>query len=117
MQYSHCVAGTSEIHDGKTNGGLEMTLMSFVVLLGISIVVTSVLHIGLKVRVRSDVMSFVATTVWAYVGAWLSMSMFGTWLPEIGHGGVAIIPAVLGSAAIIVVAVDFVKTLNAGRSA
>ena len=116
MQYSHCVAGTSEIHFGKIKGGLEMTLLSFVVLLGISIVVTSVLHIGLKVRVRSDVMSFVATTVWAYVGAWLSMSMFGTWLPEIGYGGVAIIPAVLGSAAIIVVAVDFVKTLNAGRS-
>ena len=94
-----------------------MTLMSFVVLLAISILVSVVLHYGLKVRIRSDATSFVATTVWAYVGAWLSMSMLGTWLPEIGYGGVAIIPAVLGSAAIIVVAVDFVKTLNAGRGA
>ncbi len=94
-----------------------MTLMSFVVLLIISAVVAAVLHYGLKLHISSDALSFIATTIWAYAGAWLSMHVFGMWLPEIGYGGVAIVPAALGSAAIIVVLVDFVKTLNAGRGA
>ena len=94
-----------------------MTFTGFIVLLVISLVVSAVLHYALKFYIRGDLQSFAAKVVWSYVGGWLGGSLFGNWFEQIAYGGVAIIPAVLGSAAILLVLVDAVKTFNATKAA
>ena len=94
-----------------------MTFTGFIVLLVISLVVSAVLHYVLKLYIRRDLQSFVAKVVWSYVGAWLGGPLFGNWFAEVAYGGVAIIPAALGSVAILLVLVDMVKTFNAAKTA
>jgi uncharacterized membrane protein YeaQ/YmgE (transglycosylase-associated protein family) len=91
-----------------------MPLGGFAMLLVIAIVVAAVLHYGLKFYVRNDLVSVLGKIIVAYVGAWLGTPLFGFWGPV--YGANAIVPAVLGALASLVLAIDLVRTLNAAKA-
>ncbi len=84
-----------------------MGFEGFLTLLVISVVVSAVLHYGLKFYVTAGTWSFVAKCVVGYVGAILGAYFFGSWGPS--FGGVNIIPAILGSAAMLIIVIDVAK--------
>lgn len=85
-----------------------MPIGGFVVLLVIALVVAAALHYGAKLYVRPDALSFVAKIIWAYIGAWMGTPVFGIWGPVFAAN--ALIPALLGALAILIVAVDLGRT-------
>ena len=72
-----------------------------------------ILHYGVKYYVTAGTWSFVSKCVIGYVGALLGATFFGSWGP--GYGDVHIIPAILGSAALLIFVIDVLKIL-AGRT-
>ncbi len=91
---------------------LGMNFMSFLTLLVISVVVSAVLHFGLKYYVTADIWSFCSKVVVGWLGAWLGSPVFGYWFPDVAVDGVFVIPAILGALAMIVVAVDIAKMFS-----
>jgi len=90
-----------------------MGFEGFLTLLVISVVVSAVLHYGLKFYVTAGTWSFVSKCVIGYFGATLGAYFFGSW--GYSFGEVSIFPAVLGSAAMLIFVIDVVKIL-AGRT-
>ena len=90
--------------------------LSFLSLLIISVVVSAILHYGVKYYVTPGPWSFCSKVVVGYIGAWLGTPVFGKWWDGISYGDVFIIPAILGSLALIVVCVDVAK-MSMGSSA
>ena len=82
----------------------------FLVNLLIALVVATVLHFALEVRVRGGTLSYLSSLVLAWLGAWLGPPVFGNWFPGLETAGVHWIPALLGSCALLILAVDAVKT-------
>ncbi len=95
---------------------LGMDFQSFLILLIISIVVCAILHYGCKYYATPGLWSFCSKVVVGYIGAWLGTPVFGNWFSGLNIGAVYYIPAILGSAAMVIVAVDVVKTCSAGPS-
>ena len=93
-----------------------MDFISFAVLLVISIVVSGVLHYGLKYYVSEDKWSFIAKIMWGYLGAWLAPHLLGEWFEGAVVGDVHIIPAILGAAGIVILGTDLFKSLAAANS-
>jgi uncharacterized membrane protein YeaQ/YmgE (transglycosylase-associated protein family) len=89
-----------------------MSFISFIILLVISIVVSAVLHFLLKYYVRPGINSFISKVVFGWIGAWLGTPFFGHWFEGLKYEGIYIIPAILGSLAILIVLIDFVKSLK-----
>jgi len=89
---------------------IGIDFVSFLILLVISIVVSAVVHYGFKFYVRSGLSSFLSKIVIGWVGGWLGSPVFGYWWPGLNYQQVYIVPAILGSLAALVFAVDFVKT-------
>jgi uncharacterized membrane protein YeaQ/YmgE (transglycosylase-associated protein family) len=89
---------------------IGMDFVSFLILLVISVVVALIVHYGLRVRVRTGFISFLGSVVWGRVGAWLGSPVFGHW--AFNYEEVYIIPAILGSFALLVLMVDLVKTMK-----
>lgn len=87
-----------------------MDFMTFLVLLIISAIVSGVMHYGLHYYVTPGPDSFVSKVVVGWVGALLGTRMLGQWWESLSYGDVYFIPALLGSAAVLVFAVDFVKS-------
>ncbi len=90
---------------------IGMDFVGFLILLLISVVVSLILHYFLKVRVRTGLVSFFGTVVWGWIGAWLGSPVLGHW--AFSYQEVYIIPAILGSAALLVLMIDLVKTFKA----
>ncbi len=88
-----------------------MPIGGFLLLLVIALVVAAALHYGAKLYVRNDPLSFAAKVIWAYVGGWLGTPVFGAWGPIFAAN--AVIPAILGALAILIVAVDVARTFGA----
>ena len=92
-----------------------MDFLGFLILLVISVVVSFVLHFPLKYHVNPGMWSFASKVVIGWIGGWLGTPVFGSWFPGLGYfpgssgEEVFIIPAILGCAAMIVVAVDVFK--------
>jgi len=84
-----------------------MGFEGFLALLVISVIVSGILHYGVKFYVTTGTWSFVAKCVVGYVGAMFGAYFFGSW--GYSFGGVSIIPAILGSAAILIVIIDVAK--------
>jgi len=84
-----------------------MGFEGFLTLLVISVVVSGILHYGVKYYVTAGTWSFVAKCIVGYVGALLGAYFFGSW--GYSFGGVNIIPAILGSAAMLIILIDVVK--------
>jgi uncharacterized membrane protein YeaQ/YmgE (transglycosylase-associated protein family) len=53
--------------------------------------------------------SFCSKVVVGWVGAWLGSPVFGHWFPGLNYQQVYYIPAIVGSLALLVLAIDFVK--------
>ncbi|MDX2223275.1 MAG: hypothetical protein SFV21_11025 [Rhodospirillaceae bacterium] len=93
-----------------------MAFDSFLVMLVIAVVVAAVMHYGLKLYIRNDLQSFIAKIAVAFLGARVGELIFGDWFARATYSDVALIPAALGAAAVLFVAVDIIKTLQAARS-
>jgi len=91
-----------------------MDFVSFLILLVISVVVSAILHFGLRYYVTPGLWSFCSKIIVGWLGAWIGTPVFGSWFPGVQYQQIYYIPAVLGSAAAIVVAVDLIKMLSGG---
>lgn len=90
---------------------IGMCFSSFIILLVISIVVSTILHFGVKMYITPGVASFLSKVTIGWIGAWLGSPVLGHWWEGLAYGQVYIIPAILGSFALQILAVDAVKTL------
>ena len=89
---------------------IEMDFISFIILLIISILVSGVLHFLLKVYIIPGWRSYFSKVLIGWVGAWFGSPVFGYWWQGLNYKEVYIVPAILGSLAILIFAVDFIKT-------
>ncbi len=89
----------------------DLNFVGFLTLLIVSVVVSAVLHYGFKYYVSPGVWSFASKIVVGWIGAWLGTPIFGAWWAGIAVGPVFIIPAILGSLAILILAVDVAKMM------
>ena len=89
---------------------IGMDLLSFLILLVIGIVVAAILHYGFRFYVISGRSSFLCKVVIGWLGAWLGSPVFGHWLEGLRYESVYYIPAVLGSLALVLLAVDMGKS-------
>lgn len=87
-----------------------MSFISFLILLVISIVVSAILHFGFKYYVRPGINSFISKIIFGWIGAWLGTPVFGKWFEGLNYEEVYIIPAILGSFAILILLIDWVKS-------
>lgn len=92
---------------------IGMTFVSFIILLGISIVVSFVLHYLLKFFLRPGWISFSSKVILGWIGAWLGTPVFGRWFEGVNYQNVFIIPAILGCLAFLVIMTDLVKSFKA----
>ncbi len=91
---------------------IGMDFISFLILLVISAVVSGVIHYGLNFYVTQGLGSFCSKIVVGWVGAWLGTPVLGHWFAGVQYQNVYIIPAVIGAAALLVVAVDIGQMLK-----
>jgi len=89
---------------------IGMSFVSFLILLIISVVVSAVLHFVLKMYIVSGWRSYISKVCIGWVGAWIGSPVLGYWW--FGYEQVYIIPAILSCFAILIVAVDVVKTCS-----
>ena len=92
---------------------IGMNFISFIILLGISLVVSVIMHFVFKYYVRPGWNSFVSKVIFGWIGAWLGSPVFGHWFDAVKYENVYIIPAILGSIAILILATDIVKSVKA----
>jgi len=88
---------------------IGIDFIGFAILLVISLAVSSSLHFGFEHYVTPGYWSFTAKVVVGYVGAWIGSAVIGNWphkYPQLHHGDIWYIPAIIGAAALIIVAVD-----------
>ena len=90
---------------------IGMDFICFLILLVISVVVSAILHFALKFHVVPGTASFLSKIVLGWIGAWLGSPVLGHWWEGLSYGGIYFVPAILGSLAVLVLAVDAVHTL------
>lgn len=88
---------------------IGMDFVSFLILLVISVVVSGILHFGFKYYVNAGMWSYCSKIVVGWVGAWLGSPVLGHWWPGVAYDSVYIIPAILGSLGLLVVAIDLAR--------
>lgn len=91
---------------------IGMDFVSFIILLIISIVVSAVLHFVFKYYIRPGIISFISKVIFGWIGAWLGSPVFGYWFEGVNYEKVYIIPAVLGSLALLVILIDCIKSVK-----
>ena len=91
---------------------IGMDFISFLILLIISIVVSGALHFGLKYYIMPGWGSYVSKVIIGWFGAWLGSPVFGYWWQGLNYKDVYIVPAILGSLALVAFAVDVIKTCS-----
>ncbi len=96
---------------------IGMDFISFLILLVISVIVSLILHYVLKFYVVPGLASFFGKIVIGWVGAWLGTPVLGHWFGGVQYEQVYIIPAILGSVAALVLAVDVVNSIAGGAGA
>lgn len=90
---------------------IGMDFTSFLILLIISAAVSGALHFGLKYYVRPGLSSYLGKVIIGWIGAWLGSPVLGHWWEGVNRGEVYVVPAVLGSAALVALAVDLTKSV------
>ena len=95
---------------------IGMNFISFLILLVISIVVSSVLHYVFKFYIRPGIVSFVSKVIFGWIGAWLGTPVFGHWFGGLVYETIYIIPAILGSLALLIIIVDLVLTVKSATA-
>jgi len=89
---------------------IGMNFLSFIILLVISIIVSAVMHYGMKYYIRPGFGSFLSKMIFGWIGAWLGTPVFGEWWGGVNYQDIYFVPAILGSIAVIIIIVDLVKT-------
>ena len=89
---------------------IGMDFVSFLILLVISVVVSAILHYGAKFYIVPGTTSFLSKVILGWLGAWLGSPVLGYWWAGLNYQQVYIVPAILGSFALLVLAVDILKT-------
>jgi len=92
---------------------IGMNFISFIILLGISLVVSVIMHFVFKYYVRPGWNSFVSKVIFGWIGAWLGSPVFGHWFESVKYENIYIIPAILGSIAILIFTTDIIKSVKA----
>jgi uncharacterized membrane protein YeaQ/YmgE (transglycosylase-associated protein family) len=95
---------------------IGMSFPSFIVLAIISIIVSLILHYGVRFYAVPGFNSFLGKVVLGWLGGWLGSPVFGHWGPSMEMDQVFIIPALLGCVAGLVLAVDWVTTARSATS-
>ncbi len=95
-----------------------MAFQQFLTLVALSTTVSAILHFGLSYYSTPGTRSFLGKIVIGYAGALWAGALIGGWefIPGLTIASVPVIPAMLGSLATIVFAVDVTETIQ-GRSA
>ncbi len=91
-------------------------LISFIILLVISVIVSAVLHYGFKFTSRTapDHWAFVTKIIVGYYGAWWGTAIYGEWWEPLNYQSVYYIPAILGAFSTVVFGVAFFMALRGG---
>jgi uncharacterized membrane protein YeaQ/YmgE (transglycosylase-associated protein family) len=93
---------------------IGMDFISFLILLVISVIVSLILHYVLKFYLVPGLASFCGKVVIGWIGAWLGSPVLGHWFGGASYNDVYFIPAILGSLALLVLAVDVIKSVGSG---
>ena len=88
---------------------IGMSFLSFLILLGIGVIVAAVYHFVLHYRFLDGVDSFFAKIAVGWFGAWLGSPVFGFWWYK--YENIYVVPAILGSVAAILLNVVVWKAL------
>jgi uncharacterized membrane protein YeaQ/YmgE (transglycosylase-associated protein family) len=91
---------------------IGMSFVSFLILLVISVAVSAILHFGFKFYIRPGYVSFISKVIFGWIGAWLGSPVFGSWFGGLVYEKIYIIPAILGSLALLIIMVDLVLTVK-----
>ena len=75
---------------------LDMSFVSFLTLLIISLIAALIVHYAIRYRVLDGFDGFLWKWVMGWVGAWLGTPVLGHWFDGVRISGVYIIPAFLG---------------------
>jgi uncharacterized membrane protein YeaQ/YmgE (transglycosylase-associated protein family) len=97
---------------------IGMDFVSFLILLVISVVVSGILHYGLNYYVTPGLWSFCSKVVVGWLGAWIGSPVLGNWphrVDALHYEEVWFIPAILGAAALLILAVDVGQMWRATR--
>jgi uncharacterized membrane protein YeaQ/YmgE (transglycosylase-associated protein family) len=95
---------------------IGMNFISFLILLLISAVVSAILHYVLKFYIRPGFISFLGKVIIGWIGAWLGSPVFGYWFDGLVYEKIYIIPAILGSLALLVIMVDLVLSTKSSTA-
>ena len=91
---------------------IGMDFISFVILLVISLVVAAILHFPLAYRVIAGWGSYFGKVVIGWIGGWLGSPVLGHWWTQVRYEEVYVVPAVLGCAGLVILAVDLAQTFG-----
>jgi uncharacterized membrane protein YeaQ/YmgE (transglycosylase-associated protein family) len=75
---------------------IDMTFVSFLTLLVISLICAVIVHYGVRYRVLAGFDGFLAKWVVGWIGAWVGSPVLGHWFADAHISGVYIIPAFIG---------------------
>ena len=91
-------------------------LISFIILLVISVVVSAILHYGLNYTagILQTHWAFVNKVIVGYYGAWWGTTVYGEWSEGLNYQDVYYIPAVLGACSLVVFVVSLAKVFGTG---
>ena len=95
---------------------IGMDFVSCLILLIISIVVSGVLHYGLKYYLVPGCASYCSKIVVGRIGGWLGSPVLGRWWEGLNYQEICIVPAILGSLALLVVAVNIGRMVTGGAA-
>jgi len=83
----------------------------FMVLLGLSVFASLVLHYGLRYYIVPGPWSFVSKVIIGFVGGLIGPMIFGHWLPA--AAGIPLVPALIGSFGLLILVVDITRSVHA----
>ena len=87
----------------------------FIILLALALIAAAILHYGFKFYAKNSLASFFGELTIGYVGAWVSSWVLGYWPAGWEYENIYFIPAFLGALGLIVVYVEFLKSLNTAK--
>lgn len=88
---------------------IGMGFLSFLTLLGISVVVAAAKIVISLAGPGRDPLEFFADLTVAWLGGWLGSPVFGFWFSDLRYQQIFIVPAVLGAAAAVVLKEWYVR--------